>query len=80
MTLSVENDISYPTSEAVSQWLRVIAADYREMPCLSLTKPQMRRLWGLDSLVCDAIVDALVEARVLRCRVDGAYVAVTSSR
>jgi hypothetical protein len=62
----------------ISNLLDVIKAEYREMPCLSLTKPQMRRLWGLETFVCDAVVDALVAARVLRKTVTGTYVATGS--
>lgn len=80
MTVSPEATAALPTTAALSHWLQVIEADYREMPCLSLTKPQMRRLWGLESFVCDLLVDTLVEARVLRRRVDGAYVAVRTGR
>lgn len=40
----------------------------------------MQRLWGLDGYVCDALVGALVEARVLRRSATGRYVAVTSGR
>lgn len=32
-----------------SDWLRLIHAEYREMPGLHLTKPQVQRLWGLDT-------------------------------
>lgn len=60
----------------VSNWLNLIQAEYREMPCLSLTKPQMQRLWGLDKFVCDALVEALVDAQVLRQTQAGTYVAV----
>jgi hypothetical protein len=80
MTVSPEAFATLPTTAALSHWLQVIEADYREMPCLSLTKQQMRRLWGLESFVCDLLVDTLVEARVLRRRVDGAYVAVRAGR
>ena len=52
----------------ISKMLDLIRAEYREMPCLSLTNPQMRRLWSLETVVCDALVDALVAARVLRKR------------
>jgi hypothetical protein len=44
------------------------------MPGLSLNKEQMQKLWGLDAFVCDALVDALVAARVLRRTAGGAYV------
>lgn len=64
---------------SVARWLELIRAEYREMPCLSLTKPQMQRLWGLDSYICDALVDALVAAQVLRPS-GAAYVAMTRGR
>jgi hypothetical protein len=50
----------------IAQWLRRIEMEYQEMPGLCLNKCQMQRLWGLESFVCDALVDALVAARVLR--------------
>ena len=58
---------------AVTRWLELIQAEYREMPGLSLNKVQMQRLWGLDAFVCDALVDALVAARVLRQTTKGSY-------
>jgi hypothetical protein len=57
----------------VARWLELIQGEYREMPDLSLNKAQMQRLWGLDALVCDALVDALVAARVLRRTASGNY-------
>ena len=69
-----------PPAPGITSWLQRIQAEYREMPCLSLTKAQMQRLWGLDRYVCDALVAALVEARVLRRSVTGGYVAVASGR
>ena len=59
---------------SVVEWLRVIEAEYKEMPGLSLSKAQMRRLWGLEAFVCDALVDALVTARVLKQTVRDTYV------
>jgi hypothetical protein len=58
----------------VSEWLRRIRAEYQEMPGLSLNKQQMQKMWGLEAFVCDALVDALVAARVLRRTSGGAYV------
>jgi hypothetical protein len=58
----------------VSRWLRLIQAEYHESPGLNLSKAQMQRFWGLDAVVCDALVDALVAARVLRQTVGGTYV------
>ena len=57
----------------VTRWLELIQAEYREMPGLTLNKAQMQRLWGFDAFVCDALVDALVTARVLRRSTNGSY-------
>jgi hypothetical protein len=63
-----------PAHLPVSQWLQRIRVEYQEMPGLSLSKVQMQKMWGLDSLVCDVLVDTLVAARVLRRTAAGAYV------
>ena len=57
-----------------SHWLQRIRAEYQEMPGLSLSKVQMQKMWGLDPFVCDALVDTLVAAQVLRRTTAGAYV------
>lgn len=57
----------------VARWLELIKAEYREMPGLTLNKAQMQRLWGLDPVACDALVEALVAARVLRRTAKGTY-------
>ena len=54
--------------------LRVIRAEYREMPGLHLTIRQAQRLWGLDAPTCAAMFDALVAARFLRRTHRDAYV------
>lgn len=56
------------------QWKRLIEAEYREMPGLSLTKSQMRRFWGLDEATCNALVEALEHDRFLRRTHTNAYV------
>ena len=55
-----------PEQHSVSDWLRLIQAEYREIPGLQLTKPQARRLWGLDPYTCDRILDTLVASAFLR--------------
>lgn len=69
-----------PEQIRISRMLDVIRAEYREMPCLNLTKPQMQRLWSLETVVCDALVDTLVDARVLRRTAAGTYVAMERAR
>ena len=59
--------------------LRVVQAEYLEIPGLNLTKPQVQRLWALDPLTCDALLDALVASEFLRCNHRGAYVLAGSS-
>ena len=53
-----------------------IRAEYLEMPGLCLTKEQMRRLWALDTDVCDATVDELVASGFLRRRRDDSFARV----
>jgi hypothetical protein len=62
----------------IVHWFQVIEAEYREMPCLNLTKAQMRRLWGLEQALCDVLADGLVATGVLRRTSAGTYVARAS--
>ena len=56
----------------LADWLQLIQSEYREIPGLHLTKPQVQRFWGLDPVRCDSLLDALVDARFLkRTRTDG---------
>jgi hypothetical protein len=52
-----------------------IAAEYREMPGLSLTVAQAGRFFGLASDECVTVLQALVVAGRLRRREDGRYCA-----
>lgn len=53
--------------------LRRVQGEYLEMPGLRLTAAQAQRLWGLDRAACDAVLDALVDAKFLFCSRDGAF-------
>lgn len=59
-----------------TDWIRLIRAEYTESPGLSLTKPQVRRLWNLDDSVCEIVLDALEASRFLRRTHTGTYVKV----
>ncbi len=63
----------------ISAWANLVRAEYQEMPGMSLTKPQMQRLWGFDAAACEAVIETLVVGRVLRQARDGRYVAFDSS-
>lgn len=58
----------------VADWLRVVQAEYLEMPGQQLTKPQIRRLWGLEPDTCDALLEELLAAHFLRRTQRDAYV------
>ena len=54
------------TKESAHDWVEVMRAEYLEMPGLALSRPQARRLWGLDHATCDRLLDEMVETRFLR--------------
>jgi hypothetical protein len=58
--------------------VRALAArvenEYQEMPGLSLTTAQARRLWRLDAVTCDRVLESLVREGHLRRTADGTYV------
>jgi hypothetical protein len=58
----------------VDDWLTLVRAEYVEMPGLSLTKPQVERLWGLDAVTSEALLAALIDVKFLRRTVGDAYV------
>jgi hypothetical protein len=64
----------------MTHWLRLIRAEYRDMPGLSLTRPQMQRLWGFSPDMCNELVDALIGANILRVTDAGNYVIADSGR
>jgi hypothetical protein len=63
-----------------ADWLRLIRAEYLEMPGLHLTKPQFCRLWGLDSATCDKLLNALIAAEFLRRTSRDVYVLGNAGR
>ena len=56
--------------------LRRVQCEFLEMPGLRLTGPQARRLWGLEAVMCDALLGALVDAKFLFKTRDGAFMRV----
>lgn len=55
-------------------WVRLVRAEYLEIPGLNLTKHQVQRLWGLEPAVCDTVLTTLVNMRFLRRTCNDAYV------
>ena len=66
--------------EHLANWTELVRTEYAEMPGLSLTAPQMARLFGFDPEVLDAVVDVLLRAHILRRTPEGSYVAFGSAR
>jgi hypothetical protein len=62
----------------MTDWLRLIRAEYREIPGLHLTRSQVQRLWNLDVGTCDAVLTALENDNFLRRTHGGAYVRTNS--
>ena len=58
----------------ITDWLQLIRAEYLEIPDLCLTKVQVQRLWGLDPLTSDSLLDTLVDAKFLRRTGQDTYV------
>jgi hypothetical protein len=63
-----------PKSGRHQRLMRRIRAEFLEMPGLCLTMPQARRLWSLDTRECEAVLNALVDARFLRRNARGLFV------
>jgi hypothetical protein len=63
-----------PADAPIVDWVRIVRGEYLEIPGLRLTRPQVQRLWGLDPVMCDALLGALVDARFLRRTSTDAYV------
>jgi hypothetical protein len=61
------------TDTPVADWIRLIRAEYEEMPGLVLTCPQVRRLWGIDCAICEVAMDDLVRCGFLVQGPNGAY-------
>ena len=57
-----------------AEWLCRIRGEYSEVPGLSLTRQQAKRLWRLDDAMVDYVLQALVDVRFLRRTATGSYV------
>ena len=53
--------------------LKRIRSEYLEMPGLRLTLQQAQRFCGVEPALCQAVLDALVEAKFLHRAADGTY-------
>lgn len=65
-----------PSQTTITHWLPIVRGEFLEVPGLHLTKPQVRRLWGLDPNTCDALLDTLVDRGFLKQTNNGTYARV----
>jgi hypothetical protein len=65
--------LHWNTAPPTVNFLDIVRAEYREMPGLTLTLPQARRLWNLADEECAAVLEDLVAEGFLRRTRDGAY-------
>lgn len=65
---------------AQDQMLHRVRGEYMEMPGLRLTEKQAQRLWGLDRVSCNHILEALTETGFLCRKEDGTYARLTEGR
>ena len=56
---------------------RRIRAEYLEMPGLRLTPEQVQRLCGIERMICQLVLNELVDAKFLCVKVDGHYARLT---
>jgi hypothetical protein len=63
----------------IEETLQRVQGEFREMPGLRLTPAQASRLWGLDAISSQALLDALVDARFLFRTSDGAFIRRTDT-
>jgi hypothetical protein len=50
-----------------------IRAEFLEMPGMRLTIRQVQRLCGIESTLCQTVLDSLVEEKFLSVKPDGSY-------
>jgi len=63
-----------PVAQAIhTDWVRLVQAEYEEMPGLVLTCAQIRRMWGIDSDACVRVMSRLVADGFVVRRFDGSY-------
>jgi hypothetical protein len=65
--------MAYERVGTIEETLQRVRGEFREMPGLCLTPAQASRLWGLDAVASQALLDALVDAQFLRRTANGGF-------
>jgi len=67
--MTTTNDVS-----RLHDWLRLVRAEYDEIPGLHLTEPQFRRLFGVDASLSAELLGTLVRTAFLKQTRTGGFV------
>ena len=54
--------------------MKQVQAEYAEMPGLSVTLSQAKRLWTVDQETCEEVFSRLIRSGVLRMTINGRFV------
>ena len=71
---SEKPDRADATSPELQDWLRLIRAEYEEVPALHLTLSQVEERWGLEAPVAETVLKALVSDGVLERTPRGTFI------
>jgi hypothetical protein len=66
-------DVS-PGGATIATLVELVQAEYAEMPGLSVTLPQARRLWAADEATCEEVFRRLIARGLLRLTAKGRFV------
>jgi hypothetical protein len=72
--------MAYERVGTIEATLQRVRGEFREMPGLCLTPAQASRLWGLDAVASQALLDALVDARFLQRAPNGGFMRPADDR
>ena len=66
-----------PIESSIQHAVDRIRSEFLEMPGMRLTAAQVQRLCGIDNLICEAVLAALVDSNFLSHHADGMYSRLT---
>ena len=70
---NVRADIRTPNGR-IRTLMERVQAEYAEMPGLSITLSQAKRLWAVDQQSCEEVFNRLIRSGVLRITTKGRFV------
>ena len=59
--------------ETHARLMALIRSEFMEIPGLSLTRDRVQRLWALDAVVADLVIEGLLRSGFLRLGAQGRY-------